>query len=125
MPIWTSSMIWGKMEETTPFSPSILATLHDELVAQRDRHAAGPVEVFDFAEADLGAAQVAEDGNRLVVFGGGLADLRVSMARCSSKEPWEKLRRQTSTPSRKRATSVSTVATAGPIVATILVRIMN
>src|SRR5205809_2134255 len=45
--------------------------------------------------------------------------------RWPSRSPWEKLSRQTSTPSSKRATSRSTPAQAGPIVATILVWIMT
>src|SRR4051812_48050212 len=45
--------------------------------------------------------------------------------RCASSEPCEKLSRQTSAPASNRRSSVSTSPHAGPMVATILVRIMR
>jgi hypothetical protein len=48
--------------------------LDDQLVADGDRHAAGAVLVGDLAEPDLRAAEVAEDGDRVVEPDGGLAD---------------------------------------------------
>jgi hypothetical protein len=48
--------------------------LDDQLLADLDRHPAGAVDVGDLPEADLGPAQVAEHGNRVVEPLGRLAD---------------------------------------------------
>src|ERR1019366_3202605 len=47
------------------------------------------------------------------------------MRRWPSRGPWEKFNRQTSTPASNKRSSVSTSLQAGPIVATILVRIIK
>jgi len=52
------------------------------------------------------------------------ARTRANVAACDSCVPWEKLRRKTSTPASMSRPSTSGARDAGPIVATILVRLM-